>query len=139
MNFSIGTAKGWDFGVDDFSTEYTRLSDVDITGACVPGSETLELGNVMGGVVIRDSKIDGHVNYTIQSDDPMEMWIGFENCEIHKASTITVYYWGDDTNNPTELMTMSLTQYIAECERMDAYGEFLAKKLAEKMAILKTG
>ena len=33
MNFSIGTAKGWDFGVDDFSTEYTRLSDVDITGA----------------------------------------------------------------------------------------------------------
>lgn len=134
MFFSIGTVCGYSFSVNGFADGYTMVSDVDITGACVPAGNTLNLGNVMGGVIIQDSKIDGNVTYTIQSDDPMEMWIGFEDCEISESSTITVSYWGDDTNNPTELMTMSLPQYIAECERMDAYGEFVEKKLSEKMA-----
>lgn len=138
MEFFIGTANGWDFGVSDCGTGYTRLSDVDIIGATVPAGNTLNLGNVMGGVIVQDSKIDGNVTYTIQSDDPMEMWIGFENCEISESSTITVSYWGDDTDNSTELMTISLRQYIAECERMDAYGEFVSKKLADKMAVLTT-
>lgn len=137
MEFFIGTADGWDFGVNDCGTGYSRLSDVDIVGATVPAGNTLNLGNVMGGVIVQDSKIDGDVAYTIQSDDPMEMWVGFENCEISEASTITVSYWGDDMNNPTELITMSLRQYIEECENMDAYGEFVAQKLAEKMAVLE--
>ena len=138
MSFSIGTVSGGSFSVNGFADGYTMVSDVDIAGACVPVGETLSLGDVMGGVIVQDSKIDGNVTYTIHSDDPMEMWVGFEDCEISESSTITVSYWGDDTDNSTELMTMSLPQYIAECERMDAYGEFVAKKLNEKMALQET-
>ena len=138
MEFFIGTANGWDFGVNDFGNGYIRVSDVDVVGATVPAGNTLNLGNVMGGVIVSDSKIYGDVAYTIQSDDPMDMWIGFENCDISEESVITVSYWGDDSENPTELMSMNLRQYIEECENVEGYGEFVSKKLADKMAVLTT-